>query len=109
MPLPSYVLNMVEGAANYLKVGVASVLLSVWKDQCPKKPAAPTKPPAGYSCTKCKAIGDHYSEDCQAMADDQAKVRFTHADLAAVAAEMGMQFEPVQPMVGWEDGPIRGV
>ena len=69
--------------------------------------AAPTT--TAYSCTKCKVIGDHYSDECQAMADDQAKVKITHADIAAVAAEMGMQFELKQPMVGWADGPIHGV
>ena len=71
------------------------------------------KLPAGYSCTRRKATGGHYSEDCQAMAGDQAnlKARLTHADIAAVvaAAEVGMQLEPEQPIVGWKDGPIRGV
>ena len=80
-----------------------------FKDQCPERTAAPAKPPAGYSCTKCKATADHYSEDCQAMTDVQAKIKLTHADIAAVAAEMGMQYELGQPMAGWEDGPIRGV
>ena len=43
------------------------------------------------------------------MPDSQAKTRLTHADIAAVAAEMGMQYELGQPMAGWEDGPIPGV
>ena len=77
-----------------------------WESKCPEKTAAPTKPPAGYTCSKCKATADHYSEDCQAMPDDQAKVKLTHADIAAVVAEMGMQFEPE---AGWEDGPAGGV
>ena len=78
-----------------------------FKDHCPEKTAAPTKPPAGYS--KCKATADHYSKDCQAMPDYQAKVKLTHADIAVMAAEMGMQFEPEQTLAGWEDGPTRGV
>ena len=43
------------------------------------------------------------------MADGQGKVRLTHADIAAVAAEMGMQFELEKPMVGWADRLICGV
>jgi hypothetical protein len=30
------------------------------------------------------------------MPDDQAKIKLTHADIAAAATEMGMQFEPEQ-------------
>ena len=54
-------------------------------------------------------VQDNYSEDCQAMANDEAKARLTHADIAAVAEEMRIQFKPEQPMVGWEGGPVRGV
>ena len=43
------------------------------------------------------------------MLDNQAKVKLTHADIAAVAAEMGMQIEPEQMMAGWEDSPAHGV
>ena len=43
------------------------------------------------------------------MPDDQAKIKLTYADIAAVAAEMGVQFEPEQTMAGWEDGPACGV
>ena len=67
------------------------------------------KPPAGYSCGKCNATADHYSEDCQAMLNDQVKIKLTHADIAVVVAEMGMQFESEQTMAGWEDGPAHGV
>jgi hypothetical protein len=43
------------------------------------------------------------------MPDDQAKIKLTHADIAAAAAKMGMQFEPEQAMAGWEDSPACGV
>ena len=44
----------------------------------------------GYSCTQCKAMGDHYSADCQA----KAKASFSQAEIvAAVAAEFNKQYE----------------
>ena len=43
------------------------------------------------------------------MLNSQEKTRLTHADIAAVAAEMGMQYELGQLVAGWEDGPICGV
>ena len=36
------------------------------------------------------------------MSDGQAKARLTHADIAALAAKLGMQCKLRQPMVGWE-------
>ena len=80
-----------------------------WKDRCPEKMAALMKPLAGYTCSKCKATADHYSEDCQVMPNDQVKIKLTHADIAAVAAKMGMQFKSEQMMAGWKDGPACGV
>ena len=35
------------------------------------------------------------------MADDQAKIKLTHADIAVVVAEMGMRFEPEQMINDW--------
>ena len=63
-----------------------------WKDQCPLGMTA-QKPPAGYSCTYCKAMGDHYSADCK----EKAKANFSQADIiAAVAAELHKHYETEQ-------------
>ena len=63
-----------------------------WKDQCPLGMTA-RKPPAGYSCTYCKEMGDHYSADCTV----KAKANISQADLiAAVAAEFNKCYEAEQ-------------